>query len=90
MSRVIICINGEDHKRHRKLMMPAFSRAAIDGYADETVRITEAIVGTWPIGATADLAALLRTWRSRWRFGAPSGWTCAVTRGASARPRPGS
>lgn len=60
MKKVVIAINGEEHKRHRRLMMPAFSRAALDGYAQDIVRVTEAMVERWPFGGTADLDVLLR------------------------------
>lgn len=60
MSRVIVCINGEDHRRHRRLMLPAFGRASLPGYADETVRVAEALVARWPLDEAVDLDALLR------------------------------
>lgn len=58
MSKVIININGELHKRHRKLMAPAFSKAALDRYAADIVRIGEATLERWPVGRVGDLDRL--------------------------------
>jgi cytochrome P450 len=60
VTKVLVNINGDTHKRHRRLMMPAFAKSALDGYADETVRVTETMLARWPIGEVADLHALLR------------------------------
>jgi len=60
MSQIIVCINGELHKRHRRLLAPAFAKAALDGYADEIVRVAEGVVARWPMGQVVDLDACLR------------------------------
>ena len=60
MSQIIVCINGELHKRHRRLLSPAFAKAALDGYADEIVRVGEGVVARWPIGQVVDLDVRLR------------------------------
>lgn len=60
MNKVLVGINGELHKRHRRLMAPAFARSALDGYADEMVQASERMIARWPIGEVADLDALLR------------------------------
>jgi cytochrome P450 len=59
-TKVLVNINGDLHKRHRRLMMPAFAKSAMEGYADETVSVTESMLARWPIGEVADLHALLR------------------------------
>lgn len=51
---------GETHKRHRRLMMPAFHKTAIDGHAPDIVSVTAAALRTWPVGQTVDVAALTR------------------------------
>lgn len=51
---------GESHRRHRRLMMPAFQRSAVDGYAPDIVAITEAALKTWPNGQVCDVAELTR------------------------------
>ncbi len=60
LSKVLVSINGELHKRHRKLMTPAFSKAALDGYASGIVEVSEAMIERWPIGEVADLDVLTR------------------------------
>jgi cytochrome P450 len=56
----LVAINGDLHKRHRRLLMPALAKSALDDYADETVRVTHAVLDRWPIGEVADLDLLLR------------------------------
>jgi len=56
----MISVNGEVHKRHRRLMMPAFQKAALDGYAAEITATTRAVLNTWPMDQTADLDVLFR------------------------------
>ena len=60
MRHVLVSINGELHKRHRRLMAPAFAKSALEGYADEIVTVTEALVERWPRGAVVDLDAELK------------------------------
>lgn len=51
---------GESHRRHRRLMMPAFHKAAIDGHAADITTVTRDVLQTWPVGQTADVAELTR------------------------------
>ena len=60
LSRGLLFQTGEGHRRHRRLMMPAFQKAAIDGHAPEIVGVTSKVLETWPVGQTADVAALTR------------------------------
>jgi cytochrome P450 len=60
MSKVLVNINGELHKRHRKLMMPAFAKSSLDAYAEEIVKVTEGTIARWPVGEVVDLDVLLR------------------------------
>lgn len=59
LSRSIVNINGEVHKRHRRLMMPAFSNSALAQYAEDIVDIAERSVARWPIDEVVDLDGLL-------------------------------
>lgn len=61
LSKVLVSINGDLHKRHRKLMAPAFSKGALERYAAGTVQICEAMLERWPIGEVADLDVLTRS-----------------------------
>lgn len=60
VSAMIVCINGERHKRHRRLIAPALSKSALGGYAGRTVEITERMLEQWPRGEVVDLDLLLR------------------------------
>lgn len=60
LSKVLVSINGELHRRHRKLMMPAFAKTALERYASGTVAISEAMLDRWPLGHVADLDVLTR------------------------------
>lgn len=51
---------GAAHKRYRRLRMPAFHKAAIDGHARDIVEIAQGALDTWPVGLTADVAELTR------------------------------
>ena len=57
---LLVAINGEKHKRHRRLMMPAFSKGALERYATDIVRVAEGMVDKWPYGGEVDLDVLLR------------------------------
>lgn len=59
-NRVLPFMNGEAHRARRRLMQPAFLRAAVDGYAPTVAAVVEAALDTWPIGQPLDLAARVR------------------------------
>ena len=50
-------MNGDRHKQHRRLLMPAFSKAALDGYRAQIVTLTERAVDGLRVGSTIDLNA---------------------------------
>jgi len=50
MRYTIISINGDTHKRHRKLMGPSFHRGVLDGYADDIVSVTRLMLDRWKVG----------------------------------------
>jgi len=60
MRKVLVGINGDLHKRHRRLMAPAFAKSTLEAYADEIVKVTEGMVERWPRGAVVDLDVRLR------------------------------
>jgi cytochrome P450 len=57
----LISMNGEQHRRHRALLMPAFHRRAIDGYRDRMAELTIRLVEQWRAGETRDIARDMRT-----------------------------
>jgi cytochrome P450 len=56
----VIFANGETHRKYRRLLMPAFSKASLEGYAPDMIATAEASLQKWPIGETVDLVPLLR------------------------------
>ncbi|WP_146651011.1 cytochrome P450 [Labilithrix luteola] len=60
MRAMVVTSNGADHRRRRRLMMPAFHRSALDGYAEEIVTLTRSLVGAWPRGEVVSLDGLCR------------------------------
>jgi cytochrome P450 len=48
-------VNGNEHRRHRRLLMPAFHKTRIDAYCEEMVRITNAVLDGWREGETRDV-----------------------------------
>jgi cytochrome P450 len=55
-----ITINGDVHRRHRKLMQPAFQKSALDAYAAEIVAVTRVMLGRWKVGEVDNVDSLCR------------------------------
>ena len=53
----LLTAEGATHKRHRKLLAPAFAPKRLAGYAETMVGEARAQVAGWRAGATVDLAA---------------------------------
>jgi cytochrome P450 len=49
-------MNGEQHRRQRKLMMPPFQKARVEGYRDDMVALTERALSRWSPGHTLDIS----------------------------------
>lgn len=56
----MVVINGDLHKRHRKLMQPAFQKSALDGYATDIVATTRAMLDQWQTGRKSMVDDLCR------------------------------
>ncbi|AKT41161.1 cytochrome P450 [Chondromyces crocatus] len=50
-------LNGEMHKRRRRLMMPAFSKGRVEAYRDQMVEVTERYLARRPSGQIVDIAS---------------------------------
>jgi len=46
----LLLVDGADHKRARKLLMPAFRQSAMAGYEEVVTRIAKDEVASWPRG----------------------------------------
>lgn len=56
----MVTINGDRHRRHRKLMQPAFQKSALDGYATDIVTITRVMLDQWKVGDVSMVDDLCR------------------------------
>jgi cytochrome P450 len=59
-NNTVLLMNGDAHLRRRRLLMPAFTKAAVDGYAPEMSAAACEATAQWPIGKVADAAGLVR------------------------------
>lgn len=48
-------VNGDDHRAHRRLLMPAFHRSRIESYRDDMVDITESVIRRYVPGRLRDV-----------------------------------
>jgi cytochrome P450 len=48
-------VNGDEHRRHRRLLQPAFNKTRIDNYRDDMVALTERMLGRWTTGEERDV-----------------------------------
>lgn len=46
----LLLVDGAEHRRARRLLLPAFSTRALEGYRDLVARVAEDEVGSWPAG----------------------------------------
>jgi cytochrome P450 len=53
-------MNGELHRRQRRLMLPAFHRQHVEHYRDTMVVIAEQLIAQLPLGQVSDVAQLMR------------------------------
>jgi cytochrome P450 len=57
LMNALTSMNGEQHKRHRRLMMPAFTKSAIEGYHAAMTASCDRFLERWRPGTTKDVAA---------------------------------
>ncbi|HEX2914698.1 MAG TPA: cytochrome P450 [Chloroflexia bacterium] len=60
LSTSMALLNGEDHKRTRRLIMPAFHKKRVEAYHNEILRLTEEHLATWRPGQTVELLQEMR------------------------------
>ena len=54
-SRSLLLLDGRDHLRHRRLMLPSFQGDRLKGYGDLMRRIAEDEIATWPRGRPTEM-----------------------------------
>lgn len=59
-NKVLPFTNGDAHRRRRRLLQPAFQRAAIQGYVPGIIEVTDRVLAAWPEEQEVDLVPLLR------------------------------
>ena len=52
----LFAVNDEEHRLHRRLMSPSFSRQRLRAYAQDMIRISEECFGRWRAGDVLELA----------------------------------
>lgn len=60
MRAMVVTSNGDAHRRFRRLMMPAFQRSALEGYAAQITALAQDQLPRWPTGEVATVDALCR------------------------------
>src|SRR5947209_12232454 len=48
--RSVLLLDGEQHLRHRRLMLPAFHGARMQSYAETIREAADAEIDSWPVG----------------------------------------
>lgn len=48
-------LHGDEHRKHRKMVMPAFHQKRLQGYRDVLVEATERAMGRWQVGSLVDV-----------------------------------
>jgi cytochrome P450 len=56
----LTAMNGEEHRQQRQLVMPLFTKQAVDGYRDAAVAITHEVINSWPTDRPFDMAREMR------------------------------
>ncbi|MFL5345427.1 MAG: cytochrome P450 [Hyalangium sp.] len=56
----LLTINGELHKQHRRMMMPAFHKKKVEGYRDEMVARIDRMLSAWKPGEVRDIFVEMR------------------------------
>jgi cytochrome P450 len=78
MTSGLIFMNGESHRQHRQMIMPAFHKKRIENYHQTMVDLTESFIAGWQAGQTFDIALemqhLALEITSRILFGLDSGY----------------
>src|SRR5262245_30374429 len=56
----LICMNGPQHRQHRRLIMPAFHKKQVETDRDDMVVIIQQMLDRWHIGQLIDVDSQLR------------------------------
>lgn len=56
----LFSVNGDDHKRHRRLLGPVFSRRRLADYCEQMVNVTRGELSSWTVGDDRDISKDMR------------------------------
>ena len=56
----LVTLNGEVHKKHRRMMMPSFHKKKVESYRDEMVARIDRMLSTWKPGEVRDIFLEMR------------------------------
>lgn len=56
----LLGLDGEEHRRHRRLMTPAFHQKQVESYRDNIVEMTRRMLAGWTAGEVRDVEADMR------------------------------
>jgi cytochrome P450 len=56
----LVTINGEVHKRHRRMMMPSFHKKKVESYRDDMVARIDRMLSAWKPGEVRDIFLEMR------------------------------
>jgi cytochrome P450 len=56
----LLSMNGDQHRRNRRLVKEPFGRAAIATYSETIARLTDEMLASWQVGEVRDLAEEMR------------------------------
>jgi cytochrome P450 len=56
----IFTMNGDKHKQQRRLLIPAFQRKRIEGYAGDMIALTRQSLDAWKAGKRVDMAQAMQ------------------------------
>lgn len=51
----LFAVNGDEHRSERRLMMPAFHKSRVEGYRDDMVAVTQAVLDGFRVGQLRDM-----------------------------------
>jgi cytochrome P450 len=61
----LFAVNGDQHRRHRRLLSPAFSRKRLASYAEDMVSLTDEALSSLQVGEVRAIDVDMRTLTSR-------------------------
>src|SRR5688572_6629031 len=61
----LLSMNGDQHRRNRRIVKEPFGLRAISTYGDTIVRLTDELLDTWRVGEVRDIAEEMRQYMLR-------------------------